>query len=119
MTPTDFVAPYSASPFRAAVLRQTVPRLADEQVLQRRRAIDEAKSDIAHGTQQRRFVREQKFSELVASPIAAGVEPPPALVAVEHVGLPDRCRAGAASTTTSASAATSFRPMLSPCPAIG
>src|SRR5204863_5021078 len=62
--------------------------LADEQALQRRRAIDQAEPDIAHGTQQRRFVREQEVQRIGRKPHRHGVKAPPALVAIEHVGLP-------------------------------
>lgn len=45
-------------------------RLADEQVLQRRRAVDQAETNIAHGAQQRQFVGEQQIERIGGEPIA-------------------------------------------------
>src|SRR6478735_3978360 len=63
--------------------------LPDEQAFQRRRAIDQAQPDVTHGAQQRRLVGKKQVQRIGGEPHRHGVEPPPALVAVEHVGLPD------------------------------
>src|SRR5579871_2986638 len=61
--------------------------LADEHALQRRRAIDQTQADIAHGAQPRRFVGEQEIERVGRKAHRHGVEPPPALIAFEHVDL--------------------------------
>ncbi len=63
--------------------------LADEQALQWRRAVDQAKPDVTHGAQQGRFVGEQEIQRIGREPHRHGVETPPALIALEHVGLTD------------------------------
>src|SRR5579872_4128052 len=63
--------------------------LANEHLLQRRRAVDEAKPDVTHGAQQRRPVREQEVERVGGNAHRHGVEPPPALVALEHILLPE------------------------------
>src|SRR3984957_12588224 len=61
--------------------------LSNEQAFQRRCAIDQAQADITHGAQQRRFIGEQEVERVGRKAHRHGVEPPPALIALEHIRL--------------------------------
>src|SRR5581483_3200880 len=89
----SFIASVAAHPSKRLALQQ--PRhlagqsrsLADEQVFQRRGAVDETKTDIAHRAEQRRFVGEQEIERIGGNAHCHGVETPPTLVALEHTGF--------------------------------
>ena len=63
--------------------------LADEKPLQRRHAIDDSETDIAHQSQHVGLVGEQPVEAVGRDPHCHGVEATPALIAIEYIGTTD------------------------------
>ena len=81
------VSRYSASPrssFGTSPVRPAASRM--NKLLQRRQAVDQAEADVAHEPQHVGAVGEQPVEPVGRDAHRHGVEPPPALIALEHVG---------------------------------
>ena len=76
---------YSVSPLSSLGTSPTRPAASRmKKLLQRGQAVDQAEADIAHQAQRVRPVGEQPVETVGRNSHRHGVEPPPALIAVEH-----------------------------------